>query len=74
MERKRYLELCQKNAVFGDWKPVIYGGRFYYPKKYELGFNEKGEAIHGAILKNNNNCGTIYCNLELVEEVKNESD
>lgn len=70
MERKRYLELCQRNAVFGNQCLVSYGGRVYYPKRYELAFNDAGKTLHGAILRNVDNDGVLYCNLDLVEEVK----
>lgn len=50
MERKRYLELCQKYAVGCDIR-VLYKKRQYHPYRYELGFDNKGKSIHTAILK-----------------------
>ena len=67
MERKRYLELCQKYAVDGDIK-VLYKGALYHPYRYELGFNDKGNSIHTAILKDLKANSVVYTMLENVEE------
>lgn len=61
MDRKLYLELCQKvavlkNGIFGikenvpDELMVVYNGIKYYPTAYELSFDDKGNARHTAIL------------------------
>ena len=61
MDRKLYLELCQKvsvlkNGVCGikenvpDELMVVYNGINYYPVAYELSFDNKGNVIHKAIL------------------------
>ena len=61
MERKLYLELCQKvsvlkNGICGikenapDELKVIYNGIAYYPVSYELSFDDKGNVRHTAIL------------------------
>ena len=61
MDRKLYLELCQKVSVLksgicgikenvpNDLK-VIHNGIEYYPTAYELSFDDKGGVIHKAIL------------------------
>ena len=60
MDRKLYLELCQKvsvlkNGVCGikenvpDELKVIHNGIEYYPTAYELSF-DKGKPVHTAIL------------------------
>lgn len=60
MDRKLYLELCQKasvlkNGVCGikenvpDELTVLYNGIKYYPVAYELSFNN-GKPTHAAIL------------------------
>ena len=60
MDRKLYLELCQKasvlkNGVCGikenvpDELTVLYNGIKYYPVAYELSFNN-GKPTHTAIL------------------------
>lgn len=61
MDRKLYLELCQKvsvlkNGICGikenvpDELKVIYNGIAYYPVSYELSFDDKGNVKHTAIL------------------------
>lgn len=67
MERKRYLELCQKYAMGQDIK-VKYNGALYRPWKYELGFDNKGQSIHTAILYDINANSIVYCKLRDVKE------
>ena len=67
MERKRYLELCQKFAIGQDIK-VEYNGALYRPWKYELGFDNKGKSIHTAILCDINSNSIVYCELRDVKE------
>ena len=61
MDRKLYLELCQKVSVLKngicDIKEnvpnelmVVYNGIKYYPVAYELSFDDKGNVRHTAIL------------------------
>ncbi len=67
MERKRYLELCQKYAVGEDIR-VKYKDQEYYPYRYELGFDNNGKSIHTAILKDIKANSLLYCRLEDVKE------
>lgn len=67
MERKRYLELCQKYAVGGDIK-VLYKDALYHPCRYELGFDNKGDSIHTAILKDLKANSVIYVILKDIKE------
>ena len=68
MERKHYLELCQRNAVQPKSVVVWFDGIGYRPIEYRLRFNEKGEVIHTAVLKDlKANC-LVNCDLERVEE------
>ena len=67
MERKRYLELCQKYAVGEDIR-VKYKDSEYHPYRYELGFDNNGKSIHTAILKDIKANGLLYCRLEDVKE------
>ena len=67
MERKRYLELCQKYVVCGDIR-VKYKHTEYHPYRYELGFDDKGKSIHTAILKDLKANSLLYCELENVKE------
>ena len=50
VERKLYLELCQRQAMKGDTL-VEYGGITYQPYAYELKFQPDGKIKHTAILK-----------------------
>lgn len=61
MDRKIYLELCQKvsvlkNGICGikenvpDELTVVYNGIKYYPVAYELSFDDKGNVRHTVIL------------------------
>lgn len=67
MERKRYLELCQKYAVGEDIR-VLYKDTEYRPYRYELGFDSSGNSIHTAILKDLKANSVIYAMLENVKE------
>ena len=67
MERKRYLELCQKYAVGGDIG-VKYKETEYHPYRYELGFDDKGNSIHTAILKDLKANSVVYTMLEQIKE------
>lgn len=61
MDRKLYIELCQKvsvlkNGICGikenvpDELTVVYNGIKYYPAAYELSFDDKGNVRHTVIL------------------------
>jgi hypothetical protein len=67
MERKRYLELCQKYAVGCDVR-VLYKDTKYHPYRYELGFDSSGKSIHTAILKDLKANSLLYCSLEEIKE------
>jgi hypothetical protein len=67
MERKRYLELCQKYAIGCDVR-VLYKDTEYHPYRYELGFDNKGNSIHTAILKDLKANSLLYCELENIKE------
>lgn len=67
MERKRYLELCQKYAVGCDIRVLCKSAK-YHPYRYELGFDDKGESIHTAILKDLKANSVVYTMLENVKE------
>ena len=67
MERKRYLELCQKYAVGKDIR-VKYKDSEYHPYRYELGFDNNGKSIHTAILKDLKANSLLCCRLDDVKE------
>lgn len=67
MERKQYLELCQKYAIGCDVR-VLYRKTEYHPYRYELGFDSSGKSIHTAILKDIKANSVVYTMLEEVKE------
>lgn len=67
MERKQYLELCQKYAVGGDTR-VKHKDTEYHPYRYELGFDKQGNSTHTAILKDLKANSLLHCRLEDVKE------
>lgn len=77
VDRKLYLELCQrvsvlKNGVCGikenvpNELTVVYNGIRYYPVAYELSFDDNGNARHTAILHDLNANSIMNANLEKV--------
>jgi hypothetical protein len=70
MERKRYLELCQKNAISKRSAVVLCDGIRYYPEKIQIWFNEKGETQNTAVLIDENENCVVFAKLEKVEEIK----
>lgn len=68
MERKRYLELCQRNAVQQKSVVVWLDGIGYYPIEYRLGFDKDGKSVHRAVLHDMNANSIINCPLEGVNE------
>ena len=67
MERKLYLELCQRQAIKGG-VPVEYSGIAYQPYAYELKFQQDGKIKQTAILKDQKENSLVYCKLEDVKE------
>jgi hypothetical protein len=67
MERKRYLELCQKVAV-GNNLVVLYDGTKYKPKSLLISFNDNGECQNSAILQDLKCTSTRQVLLERVVE------
>ena len=68
MERKRYLELCQRNAVQPKSVVVWFDGTGYYPIEYRLWFDKDGKSVHRAVLKDIKANSVINCPLEGVKE------
>ena len=67
MERKLYLELCQRQAMKCGVL-VEYDGVAYQPYAYELKFQPDGKIKHTAILKEPKSNCLVYCRLEDVNE------
>ena len=83
MERKQYLELCQKVAVLPsgvmgiklevpDELKVTAFGCTYYPEKRVAGFDSKGDLVLYARLHDLKSHSTIEVPLEDVEAYKKE--
>ena len=71
VERKRYLELCQKNAVYEKSVLVLYDGNEYYPQKIQVWFDKKGKTKNTAILLDKNLKSVVHCRVEEVFENEN---
>lgn len=67
MERKQYLELCQKYVIGCDIR-VKYKETEYHPYRYELGFDDTGKSIHTAILKDLKANSVVYVILKDIKE------
>jgi hypothetical protein len=72
IERKRYLELCQKNAVYKDAAKVYYNGSAFYPISLEIWFDGFGATHNSAIMKNENSNCTTKCRIEDIVEGKDD--
>jgi hypothetical protein len=73
MERKRYLEICQRNAVNGDSVLVSWKGIRYYPRKLFVWFDKNGRTMNTAQMVALIGDSAIEARLEELEEIKNES-
>lgn len=80
MNRKEYLELCQKVSVLPETTmhikaqippelTVSYNGIQFYPTGYEMTFKQ-GVSQHTAILHDMKAHSVIYADLEKVERYK----
>lgn len=67
IDRKKYLELCQKNAVFKNSIKVKYKGFDYYPMSLEIWFDNKGTTQNSAVLEEINSRSVTYCKLSEVD-------
>ena len=79
MDRKLYIELCQKvsvlkNGICGikqnvpNELMVVYSGIKYYPVAYELSFDDKGNVRHTVILHDLYANSITSAELEMVEK------
>lgn len=67
MDRKRFLELCQRSAV-GENVCVVYDGIDFKPVGYELAFDDKGNPLHSAVLIDKTKISYLKARLSKVEE------
>lgn len=73
MDRKIYLEMCQKSAFcVGNKKKIPadividYSTGRYYPEGYQLTFDKNGKAKHTAILHDIVARSVLYVDLEKI--------
>ena len=71
MERTKYLQLCQLNAVYPKSRKVKVDGDEYYPLKYILSYDKQGQATHTAQIQSvkANQCH-LFVKLSEVEEIE----
>lgn len=70
MDRKRYLELCQVNAVFPKSAKADYGGIQFCPQKLVIGFDKHGHVTNSARMTAVVGNSVQECPIECVEEIK----
>ena len=77
MQRNLYLQLCQRCSVLPsgicgikenvpDDLKVVHNGIVYYPQAYKLSFDNNGNALHTAILKDLKAYCIVECRLDKV--------
>ena len=71
MDRTKYLQLCQMNAVYPKSRKVKFDGDEYYPVNYILGYDKTGQATHIAQIQSVNagQCH-LFVKLSEVEEIE----
>ena len=67
MDRKNYLEICQRNSVSEDKVTVEYNSLRYIPTGLLLWFNNSGETKNTAVLKSMIAPSYLHCDLENVK-------
>lgn len=70
MERNRFLQLCQKEAVVPKSVIVYYDGAKYYPENLTIWFNENGETQNTARRVAVVGCSMVCARVSDVEEVQ----
>lgn len=68
LDRKRYLELCQRNAVDPNSVNVIYQNAKYYPLALKIWFNGNGETKNTAEMVDCVARSKMYCDVKDVSE------
>lgn len=71
VERKRYLELCQQNAVKPHSVFVRFENANYYPIEYRLCFDGNGQVVNRVVLQDTKANSVVNCLLKEVEEYEN---
>lgn len=68
MDRSRYLELCQRNAVDTNSVNLIYQSGKYYPLALKIWFNGNGETKNTAEMVDCISRSKLYCDVRDVSE------
>ena len=68
IERRKYLEMCQRNSVEPNSVTVSYNGVRYFPFGYEMRFDEKGNTKNIAVIKSMKANSVIYARLDSISE------
>lgn len=68
MERNRFLQLCQKEAIFPKSTIVYYDGMKYRPDNLTIWFNDKGEVQNTARLVAVVGCSALCVRVSDVKE------
>lgn len=71
-DRKKFLELCQKNAVFPKSEKVLVGDAEYFPQALKIWFDKKGETQNTAILIDKSANSVLQCRLSEVSLERKE--
>lgn len=73
MDRAKYLQLCQLNAVYPKSRKVKFDDAEYYPVNYILGYDKTGQATHTAQIQSVN-AGQCHLFVKLKEVEENEEE
>lgn len=73
MERKEYLEICQRNAALNRKEKVYYKGHAYIPKEFVMWFDRNGKTVNSAVLIDIKTKCEIRCDLRKVEKTDGSS-
>ena len=69
MNRNDFLKLCQQNAKYPKSVKVKSEGIIYYPYALKICFNNSGETLNLAILKDTKANSITYADVKEVEEL-----
>ena len=70
MDRKQYLELCQKNAVYPNSVFLLYDGIKYYPLALKVWFDGRGETKNTAVMVECASMSRLHCDLRDVDKAE----
>lgn len=68
IDRKKYIEMCQRNSVSPKSEVVLYNGARYYPVFYKMWFDDRGQIKNVAHLMDEKANSRIEVLLSDIEE------